>query len=258
MLVSLGIFVATCNTGCSSSPSGGSGGTDGGTGGKGGTAGTGTGGKGGTAGTGTGGAAGSSTGGRDGGTDAGAGGTTTDAGTGGRDAAGTDAGAGGTGTGGTAGTGAGGTAGTGAGGTDAGATGGRDAGPDSPTDTPTDIAMDAPTDAPIPRAAMLCPSYPPAGFVPGASMSATDFCTIYVQLCLGANRDGGAAYANMAACMTGYAGMSDAGSTTYGTKLACESVHICNAYNLGLLANSESNIVTHCGHAEGMGPCAAP
>jgi hypothetical protein len=245
MLLSLGIFAVTQTAGCgSSSNGGGTGGAkaDGGTGGKG-TGGT---------------TADAGTGGR------GTGGTTADAGTGGRGTGGTtaDAGTGGMGTGGRVdgGTGGMGTGGVGTGGRiDAGGdvigtggmgTGGStpDAAPDAPAifDGPT--AFDGPGDAsPQSRAAVLCPSFPGgATSAANGSMEPSDFCAIFDALC-GTTLDAG----NCLARYTASRNTAVNASQPYGTIGTCESVHVCNVYNI----MTDAGNATHCPHAAGLVLC---
>lgn len=217
MLVSLGIFAATCSIGCgSNSPAGGTGGKadGGGTGGKA-DAGPGTGGRGTGGGTGTGGRV-------DSGTDVtGTGGV----GTGGRADSGTDV-------------------------------PGTDAGTDTPADmaandAPADMSnadtgpADAPTDASF--TAITCAMTRFQGNGDGTALSAADFCTIYLGVCATGARD--AASATRTACEAAYTATSASDGGLYGNNGACKSVHVCNAYTTG-------NITLHCPHAEGMTPCA--
>jgi hypothetical protein len=246
MLVSLGIFAATHSIGCSSGSSGG--GTGGAATGGHADAGSGTGGKGGTGGTG-----GSAVGGHGGG----------DGGTGGGGISGTDAGLD-----------------TRLDATDApvdapidspgdaprDTTAATDVAPDAPRDTATDTATgtDAPRDVAtdtgpadtgardtgttgLERAATLCPGFPADTT---ASMLPADFCTIYLSLCT-SGRD--ATRPDMTSCIASYTASRGTVITTNGTVGACESYHICNAWNLG--SPTVSTEATHCPHAEGLALC---
>ena len=72
-------------------------------------------------------------------------------------------------------------------------------------------------------------------------MAATDFCTIYLALCL-SGRD--AASPDTASCMTRYDGSFNTVITANGSVAAWDSYHICNAYNSG--APSAATEATHC------------
>ena len=148
-------------------------------------------------------------------------------------ATGTDAATGGaTGTGGATATG-------GATGTGGAAT---DAGHDTVADTSGgDTSIDATGDAAV--LAALCPAAPTARNALSPSMTAAQYCMLYLQTCGGANMpDGG--YTSEATCETAFAALA------YETTRECRSYHVCNAavYN-------PASVALHCGHSIGIGLC---
>jgi hypothetical protein len=137
---------------------------------------------------------------------------------------------------------------TGAGGaTAAGGSPGTDAAADAPRDTaPTDATTDSGVNI-----AALCPKVD-GGAVRGSTspaMTAAEYCSLYLQTCMGAANPADGGYTMMAQCMTAYNALN-ADLTR-----ECRSYHVCNAAAYADITMPPV-VALHCGHAVGIGLCA--
>jgi hypothetical protein len=92
--------------------------------------------------------------------------------------------------------------------------------------------------------AELCPTAPGPRLTNSPAMTATDFCTLFLQVCSGADSPADGGFTSETDCEAAYTDL------LYQTTRECRSYHVCNA-----AAYVPSSAALHCGHAVGILLC---